>query len=169
MQTIHIALEKVTVIEAYLRETEHEFSGSPLNGHYQVDIHPLAILANGLGAEESPAHYERRFSMDGSHYPPGSGKVSSFRLVEFFEDIPEATGNYNEVRAMAIHDWLEAAGLAKKWENGQLSINEEEEMESEVMKWMHNAYDADFQLLEASVIDRIVDDELGIEYVIHWE
>jgi hypothetical protein len=70
---------------------------------------------------------------------------------------------------MAIHDWLEAAGLAKKWENGQLSINEEEEMESEVMKWMHNAYDADFQLLEASVIDRIVDDELGIEYVIHWE
>jgi len=104
----YIALNQDKVINALADEVFDEIGDR--NGYHGIHIQPAVLEAYERGTIEKPWTEKVTWHQNGNYYPPGSGHISQFGLMDFFnEDSLHDSGvmseTLSEVRSDARREW----------------------------------------------------------------
>ncbi|MCK9458795.1 MAG: hypothetical protein M0R80_04085 [Proteobacteria bacterium] len=107
-KTYYIVLNQDKVINALADEVFDEVGGQ--NGYHGIHIHPAVLDAYEHGTLDYPWVTKVTWHQNGNYYPPGSGHISQFGLMDFFnEDALHDSGvmseTLSEVRSDARREW----------------------------------------------------------------
>lgn len=105
----YIVLDQDKVIESLANEVFNEVGGQ--NGYFGVHIIPSVLDAYERGTIKYPwVIAKATWHQNGNYYPPGSGHVSEFGLMDFFDedklsDSGVMSETLSEIRADARREW----------------------------------------------------------------
>lgn len=173
----YIILNPEEIISALEDEV---FSETEKNGYFGVHIQPGVLEAYEVGTEEKPFRKKVTFHQNGNYYPPDTGYVSEFAVMDFFdEDALYDSGamgeTLSEIRAEARRDWADCNNI-------DLEIVEEnfwneeweyyESVEKQMDQWESTAIDFFTEQAMANRLEEVRDErreDVVYVYKIIWD
>lgn len=167
---LFISLNREDVLRNYLWSVDVE---NMENGSRELHIFPRAAEIFGQGTRDNPFTAKIMYIQNGCSYGPNFdyNAVSIFDVSELFDqsiigcDAPDI-GNYSDVRSDAVIEWKMEHDI--HGDVDELSVSRLASLDRFVTEYVENAVEYDREVAKSAMLDKIVDENKDIEYIIMW-